>query len=171
MANARRQNNATLLPDGKVLVTGGSSGSGNDNPSYPVYAAEMWDPATGTWTTLASTVSGAYRGYHSTTLLLPDGRIVLAGGEFAGANAEIYSPPYLFKGTRPSITSAPSEVGYGTSFFVGTASTNIAQVTWVRLGSVTHTFNMSQRINRLSFTQASGGLNVTAPSNPNVTPP
>jgi galactose oxidase len=170
MAFPRRQNNATLLPDGKILVSGGSSGPGNDDATHPVYPAEMWDPATGRFTTMATL--STYRGYHSTALLLPDGRVVTAGGEYAGANAEIYSPPYLFNGARPSITSAPTGVAYGQAFFVGTPdATTIAQVTWLRLGTVTHTFNMEQRFGRLTFTQASGGLNVTAPSNSNVTPP
>ena len=58
------------------------------------------------------------RTYHSIALLLPDGRVLSAGGDFGGASAEIYSPPYLFNGTRPTISSAPSSVGYGQSFFV-----------------------------------------------------
>lgn len=169
MSNARRQFDATLLPDGKVLVTGGSSGSGFDNSSAPVYAAEMWDPATEQWTTMASNT--IYHGYHSNGLLLPDGRVFTTGGDNQ-ANAEIYSPPYLFKGTRPTISSAPASVGYGQTFFVGTTNaTSIAKVTWIRLPSVTHAFNMNQRINRLSFSQAAGGLNVQAPSNANLCPP
>jgi hypothetical protein len=84
----------------------------------------------------------------------------------------IYSPPYLFKGARPAISSAPATVSYGQTFFVQTANAaSIAKVTWIRLPSVTHAFNMNQRINRLSFSQATGGLNVTAPSNPNLCPP
>ncbi len=114
MANARRQSNATLLPDGTVLVTGGSSGPGFDNASYPVYPSEIWNPSTETWTTVASIT--VYRGYHSTAMLLPDGRVVSAGGEVGGPSYEIYSPPYLFKGARPTITSAPTSVGYGQTF-------------------------------------------------------
>ncbi len=170
MADARRQHNLTLLPDGKVLVTGGSSGFGFDNASYPVYPAEMWDPATGSWSTMASI--SVYRGYHSTALLLPDGRLLSAGGEQTGASAEIYSPPYLFKGARPSITSAPSTVKYKRSFFVGTPdAASISQITWIRLGSVTHAFNQNQRLNHLQFALASRGLNITAPANGNLAPP
>lgn len=169
MSNARRQFDATLLPDGRVLATGGSSGAGFDNSSAPVYAAEMWDPTTEQWTTMASNT--IYHGYHSNALLLPDGRVFTSGGDDQ-PNAEIYSPPYLFKGARPAISSAPATVSYGQTFFVQTANAaSIATVTWIRLPSVTHAFNMNQRINRLSFSQATGGLNVTAPSNANLCPP
>jgi hypothetical protein len=170
MATARRQHNLTLLPDGKVLATGGSGGGGFDNQNSPVYPVEMWDPATGTWSTMASITT--YRGYHSTALLLPDGRVVSAGGEQTGASAEIYSPPYLFNGVRPTITSGPSSVKYGNTFFVATPdATAITQVTWIRLGSVTHSFNQNQRLNHLTFAQTTGGLNITAPANANIAPP
>ena len=76
---ARRQLNATLLPDGKVLVTGGTAAPGFSDPSGAVHAAELWDPATENWTTLASS-SGIPRVYHSTALLLPDGRVLSTGG-------------------------------------------------------------------------------------------
>ena len=112
------------------------------------------------------------RTYHSIALLLPDGRVLSAGGTFGRASAEIYSPPYLFHGSRPTITSAPANVAYGQSFFVGTPdATSISKVTLITLSSVTHGFNMGQRISRPSFSQATGGLNVTAPSDPNKTPP
>ena len=71
----RRQHNATLLPDGTVLVTGGSNAPGFNNQAGAVHTAELWNPATETWTTLAS--STQYRGYHSTALLLPDGRVLV----------------------------------------------------------------------------------------------
>src|SRR5436189_4413779 len=119
-----------------------------------------------------------FRGYHSTALLLPDGRVLSAGGQpgpgasVGNASAEIYSPPYLFHGSRPTITSAPTSVGYGQQFFVGTPdAANISKVTLIALSSVTHGVNMGQRISRPLFSQATGGLNVTAPSNPNNTPP
>lgn len=169
MTNARRQFDLTLLPDGKVLATGGSSGLGFDNSSAPVFAAEIWNPATEQWTTLASNTK--YHGYHSNALLLPDGRVLTTGGDDQ-ANAEIYSPPYLFKGARPTISAAPASVGYGQTFLVQTPNAaSIAKVTWIRLPSVTHAFDMNQRINRLSFSAVAGGLNVTAPANANLCPP
>jgi hypothetical protein len=86
-----------------------------------------------------------YRGYHSNALLLPDGRVLVAGGGHpnpaggaAEDNAEIYSPPYLFKGVRPVITNAPTRVNYGRAFVVTTPDANaIASVTWIRLSSTT----------------------------------
>jgi galactose oxidase len=177
MSVARRQINATLLADGKVLVTGGSSAAGFNEPSGAVLYGEIWDPATNTWTRTPDYLR--YRGYHSTAVLLPDGRVLSAGGDNQ-PNAEVYSPPYLFKGARPSISSAPASVAYGQTFFVGTGAgttpgtgenTDIANVHWIRLSSVTHATNMEQRINRLVFSLASGGLNVTAPSDPNLCPP
>ena len=173
VTGGRKLHNATLLADGKVLVTGGSRGTEGPNTtaSNPAYASELWDPATGTWTTMASLTK--FRGYHSIALLLPDGRVLSAGGEVSWGNSvEIYSPPYLFHGSRPTITSAPTAVVYGQSFFVGTPNgASISSMTLISLSSVTHGFNMSQRIVRPSFSQVTGGLNVTVPSNPNKTPP
>jgi galactose oxidase len=175
MAYARRHLNATILPTGQVLVTGGTSGPGFSDEPQAIHAAELWDPATGRWTTMAS--NREIRVYHSTTLLLKDGRVLHTGSGDAmnnanHYNAEIYSPPYLFKGTRPGILSGPSTVNYGERFFLGTSDpAAIVRVTWVRLGSVTHAFDMNQRFNELSFTRTAGGLNVNAPTSPNLAPP
>jgi hypothetical protein len=176
MAHARTHLNLTILPDDTVLATGGSSDIGGVNPANAVEAAELWSPTTHTWTTMAS--EQVPRLYHSTALLLPDGRVAVAGGghnffnSIAYPNAEIYSPAYLFKGARPTITSAPSTLAFGNSFFVGTPDgANIASVALVRNGSVTHSFNMDQEYIPLSFTQTSGGLTVQAPANANVAPP
>ena len=79
MAFARRQHNATILPDGKVLVTGGTSGPGFNNFDTAVFAAEMWDPATENWSTMAS--QQFFRVYHSGAVLLPDGRVLTVGGD------------------------------------------------------------------------------------------
>jgi len=173
MQFARRHLNATLLPDGTVLVTGGYSGPGfgffDTSPSTAVHAAELWDPATETWSTMAR--ASIPRVYHSAALLLPDGRVLSTGGN-GHPETETYSPPYLFKGPRPTITSAPSSVAYGQSFFVETpdASTT-SKITMLRLSSVTHAFNQSQYINQLSFSQCTGGLGVAAPPSGKVAPP
>ncbi|HZX95242.1 MAG TPA: galactose oxidase-like domain-containing protein [Myxococcales bacterium] len=165
----RRQLNMTLLPDGTVLVTGGHSGVGRDNPSAAVLETELWNPATGTTTLLAP--AGAYRGYHSVAVLLPDGR-VLSAGSTGTFTAQVFSPPYLFKGTRPSMSSAPASISYGQAFDVATAdAARISQVTLVRLTSVTHSFNMNQRFNRLTFTATATGLSVKAPDRPELAPP
>jgi hypothetical protein len=178
MAHARRQANSTILPDGTVLVTGGSSAAGFNNPAGAVFAAELWDPATESWTTLAS--AAEYRGYHSTALLLPDGRVLSAGGEGSGdqrRSGQLFSPPYLFNAdgstaTRPTINSAPTAISYGQTFFVGTPdAASIARVSLMRLGSVTHSFNPDQRINFLEFSQTAGGLTVTAPVGATLAPP
>jgi hypothetical protein len=172
MTHGRRLHNATLLADGKVLVTGGTRGSEDPNgaSNNPAYAAEIWDPETGVWSTMASFT--VFRGYHATALLLPDGRVLSGGGETVSASGEIYSPPYLFKGARPTISSAPSSVDYGDSFFVGTPdATSIKKVTLIALSSVTHGFNMTQRISRPAFSLGADGLNVTAPSSRNNAPP
>ena len=167
---ARRQHNGVILPDGKILVVGGSSAAGFDTSTSPVAPTEMWDPATGQFTVMASIA--VYRGYHSTALLLPDGRVLSAGGNVGGPNAQIYSPPYLFNGTRPTISSAPTSVGYGQTVFIGTPNaTSITKVSWIHVGSTTHTFDMAQRYMKLSFTQATNGLNVTTPANANIAPP
>lgn len=181
MHYARQNGTATILADGTVLETGGTSGPGWMNTSTPVYAAELWDPATGRWTTQAS--AARPRWYHSTALLLPDGRVLTAGGQdpasgtFGGiTNAEIYSPPYLFKGARPTISDAPSEVVYGQTFTVQTpdAASVLAgggEVNFIRLGSDTHGFNSSQLNVPLGFASTSGGLDITAPASGNVAPP
>lgn len=179
MAYARRQHNATLLPDGTVLVTGGTGATGFNNSTGAVLAAELWDPETGAWRMLAG--MQVPRLYHSIALLLPDGRVLSAGGGHPSdgehgdpdhPDAEIYSPPYLFKGPRPTITSAPPAVPYGQPFFVGTPdAAAIADISLIRLSSVTHSFNQEQRILRPAFTVVPGGLHVKAPSDPNLCPP
>jgi galactose oxidase len=174
MTYARRQLNATMLPDGTVLVTGGSSGITHNDETQPVYAAELWNPATGTWTVLAS--NAVVRVLHSSALLLPDGRVLLAGGgEAVGAtdhrDGELFSPPYLFKGARPRISSAPATTFYGQSFTVSTPdAASITKVAWVRLGSVTHAFDQNQRYVPLAFTRTSTGVAVT-PAGRNSAPP
>jgi hypothetical protein len=186
MAHRRKQINVTLLADGKVMVTGGTSGAGFNNPCGTVLQAEIWNPATETWAGAAS--MQIPRIYHSTAVLLPDARVLSAGGTAASdpscgislpaqPNAEIYSPPYLFNpngtlATRPQITSAPTTVTYGQQFFVQTPqASRIKAVNWVRLSSVTHSFNQNQRINKLRFGFTGlAGVTVTAPANPNLCP-
>ena len=187
MAYGRRQHNLTVLADGTVLATGGnSSGAALVDLNNGVYPSELWNPATGTWRTLAA--MQVTRQYHSTALLLPDGRVLSAGGGICGTcdsvgylakNAEVFSPPYLFKkdgsgelAPRPQISSAPDHVRYNAPFAISTPdAASISKVALVRLGAVTHSVNMEQRYVPLSFTADTGTVNATAPANPNVAPP
>jgi hypothetical protein len=184
MRFARRQTNATILADGTILVTNGSSGPGFNDFTSPVFDAELWNPATGSWSLMARESAG--RTYHSTTLLLPDARVLSGGsGEGGGvdyANSQltlqVFAPPYLYNAdgtlaSRPAITSAPSQLTYGQHFTVQTPSAaSVTKGTLIRLSSVTHAFNQSQLIYPLTFTASgSGAVAATAPANPNLAPP
>lgn len=175
MAFARRHLNLTTLPTGEVLATGGVGGTKFNDPTKPVYAAELWNPGTGQWTTLSS--SAVMRDYHGTALLMPDGRVLVAGGsEAVGTpdrrNAEIFSPPYLLRGARPTISDVPPTLRYGQAFRILTADAgSIAKVSLIRLPAVTHAFDQNARLLRLTFTTDSTGLTVTAPSSGNIAPP
>jgi hypothetical protein len=118
------------------------------------------------------------REYHGTALLLPDGRVLVSGmgADFGNVpdekSAEFYSPPYLFKGPRPSITQAPAQIHPNTTFLVGTPdAATIAKVALIRTGAVTHFFDQNERYLPLTFTQTTGGLNVTGPIDTNLAPP
>ncbi len=175
MAVARRQVNLTILPDGTVLATGGTSTCGASDEAGAVFSAELWDPGTGQWRTLAS--ASVVRVYHSTAMLMPDGRVLSAGGGDGGGvtpqrSYEIFSPPYLFKGDRPSYELASPSMRYGQPFAVSTAdAASIRKVTIIRLPSTTHAFNMSQRLNTLEFEVTGGGLTVTPPAAGRFAPP
>ena len=175
---ARTFHTLTVLPDGDVLALGGQSlSNANVLPESPVLQPEIWHPETGTWTPVASSVRP--RGYHNTSLLLPDGRILLAGsGRLDGSTmtdettAEIYSPPYLFKGPRPAIAGAPSTLEYGGKAAIATPdAARIARVSLVRMGAVTHNFNMDQRWQELSFRRSGTGLEIDAPASGTIAPP
>ena len=175
MSFGRSYHNMTMLPDGTVLASGGGSRSDGANLANSVLPAEIWNPDTETWTTVDSLTNG--RLYHSTALLLPDGRVLMAGGgALTGTtdqkNAEIYSPPYLFKGPRPTITAAPSSMSLGASFDVSTPdAAQIAKVSLISSPSVTHANDMNQRFQFLNFTAGAGKLTVQAPASANLAPP
>jgi Domain of unknown function (DUF1929)/Bacterial Ig domain/Glyoxal oxidase N-terminus/Fibronectin type III domain len=178
MAFPRTYGTMVLLPDGNVFIEGGGRTTAATDLSGAVLQGEIWSPTTQKWTTVASMVTP--RLYHSTALLMPDGRVLVAGGgRFNSASeptdqpsAEYYLPPYFFKGARPTITSAPSTVQFGQTISVQTPdAAQIGSVVLMRMGSVTHNFNMSQNYVPLTFQVVSGGLNAQAPANGNTAPP
>ena len=187
MSVGRRQHNLTILADGSVLATGGMSRAtaANVDLNNPVFAAERWDPATGTWTVLAG--ASRVRQYHSSATLLPDGRVLTGGGGVCAScvdvgylekNIEYFEPPYLYKkdgsgqkATRPVINSAPSSAIYDQNFNItlGQAGT-IDKVGLVRLGAATHSQDQGQRYVPLSFTTSGSTITAKAPANSNIAP-
>ena len=156
LALPRLHLNSVLLPDRTVFVTGGSLKQ-EDAPLARLQA-EIYNPVANEWTlTAACTVP---RLYHSTALLLPDATVVTAGGNPEGGKhvawgqdpneelrLEIFSPPYLFRGPRPIIGSAPGELKYGQTVVIGTPDAAAIQfVSLVRNGVTTHSYDTNQRL-------------------------
>ena len=170
---ARMHHNAVLLPDRTVFVCNGSAK--NQAADQATLAAEIYNPATNTWTVAAQ--ASVTRLYHSVALLLPDGRVVTAGGNPArGTNElrlEIYSPPYLFKGPQPVINSAPQQVRYGAQFQIQTPQArNIKWVNLIRPMAPTHGCDTEQRLENMVINfRTRTSLTVRLTSNPNLAPP
>jgi hypothetical protein len=186
--------NSVLLPDGSILSNGGGFGR-KDGSLYaePVYGAELLAPGGGGWRAVGQEADA--RTYHSTALLLADGRVVSAGDDrdilpspvpagsppgtppghiaLGSRTAQVYSPPYLFAGPRPAVTFAPSAVRYDAPFrvAVGGSSADVTRAVLVRPGAVTHAVDMSQQVIELNVTAQADGLTMTSPLNPSVAPP
>ena len=140
MHNARIYHTLTMLANGEVLAIGGEPTSDQEIVTTGVLPTEIWNPETETWSPAAPIA--AARNYHSTAMLMPDGKVLLAGGGHPNGlsdpgefSAQIYSPPYLFNGSRPTITSAPAASTYSTSITVATPNaSSIGAVNLVSLG-------------------------------------
>ena len=166
----RHWHTATVLADGKVLVTGGSTE--NNSLTGVTNRAELWDPATEEWTLLAA--GDKARLYHSTALMLADGSVSVGGGGAPGPltnkNAEIFYPPYLFSGNtrvqQPRWASSPDQITYGRSYQLRLDDARrVARVTMVKTGAVTHSFNNEQRFIELQFSQNGDTINAASPAN------
>jgi Domain of unknown function (DUF1929) len=178
MSQSRVEMEATLLPNGKVLVDAGSAE--DEIAATASLQAEIYDPTSNSFSSAGSNAFA--RLYHNVQLLLPDGTVLLAGGNPAQGvfenHIEIYQPSYLFNAdgspvTRPQpATNAPGSLTYGQSFTLSTPdASTISSVVLMKAGAVTHSFDMDQRYVGLSFTLTSGNLSVSAPSNSNIAPP
>lgn len=160
---------AVLLPDGKVLETGG----GLHNRANPVFEASMFDPATSTFDPVAADPEA--RGYHSSAFLLPDGRVMATGDNPGNGtwnhNVSIYTPPYLLKGTRPTITSViDNEWVYGDTQRI-TVDRPIVKAELIRPAAVTHSSDPNQRFVDLPLSVDGNNVDLNVTSNPNMAPP
>ncbi|MBK3666274.1 DUF1929 domain-containing protein [Bradyrhizobium diazoefficiens] len=186
MSRPRRQHNATLLADGTVLVTGGTKGGNGDGfndltPGEPVHEAELFSPRDGQWTTLAPEAED--RCYHSTALLLPDGRVLSAGGgeylpngqpidsKDVHTSAQIFSPPYLFRGARPQIEDAPAEAQAGSTLSLRFSGPAPVRASLVKPGSVTHSMDTNQRFVEIACDVQGQHASITLPSDQSTCPP
>jgi hypothetical protein len=141
MSKERLQHTATLLPNGKVLVVGGGVGPDLIDGYYPVPQAELYDPLTGTFSS-AGTVT---RDSHTATLL-PNGKVLIAGGETDGTgtsttqSAEVYDPAQATSQPTGSMIS-PREghtatlLRDGTVLLVGGEMAVSGPLFWQTLGS------------------------------------
>jgi galactose oxidase len=179
MANTRAFHNSVVLPDGKVAVFGGQNFPAPFSDNTAVLNAEMWDPVTERFTTMAP--AAVPRVYHSVALLMPDGRVFTGGGGLCATcatnhfNAEIFTPPYLLNAdgsaaSRPAITDAPSNVDNGAEITVGT-NRAVKSFAIIRMGTATHSVDTDQRRISLKPTAVDGGYRLTIPADPGVAVP
>lgn len=186
MHHARVLNNAVLLPDGTVFVVGGSATGATDIGPAPVMTPEIYNPETNTWTEMCPMRMA--RLYHSTALLLPDGRVMTAGTDhewnpkpydWPERRVEIFSPPYLEKGLpRPVINSISRGPHYfGNRFQVQLNASavngyNISKAMLIAPGAVTHSFDQTQRAIQLDIEENNwGDVILKMPPNGRVAPP
>lgn len=175
----RHHPSTVLLPDSRVLVVNGHDMMGDPR----VQQAQYIDPANAFSVAWGQGSSGVVRGYHSVAALLPDGRVLVAGGRDVNTKTslekptyQIYTPDYVTK-ARPGIMDAPATINYGTTFNVISVGPRAAEVQLIGLASMTHSFDAGQRAIQLPIgttvtNQQGGALSVVgAPSDSHVAPP
>jgi hypothetical protein len=175
-----RYPSVVIMPDNKVLITGGSRYYRGEFGS-DILTCHIYNPATNKLSSLASPSIG--RDYHSEALLLPDGRIITLGGNPLFGNKtdttagyfqqeiEIYSPPYLYHGTRPKITGGPRQLQRGET--VSFSTPNSALIQGARLiapSASTHVTNTVQRSIELSVVREGKSILVTIPTGEGLVP-
>ena len=181
MAYPRAFSNGTVLPNGQVVISGGQTYALPDSDSTAILIPEIWDPQTQVFRQLSPMQKP--RVYHSTGILLSDGRVYEGGGGLCGygcsanhLDTEILTPPYLLNAdgsaaTRPVITAASSTVALGGTITAATSSPVVSFVL-MRLSSVTHTTNNDQRRIPLQMQSTNGTSYVLqVPSNPGIVLP
>ena len=179
MANARKFDNAVILPTGEVMIVGGNTSGTEFSDSGTILTPEIWNPDTRTWRTVAD--MSVPRNYHSVALLMTDGRVWSGGGGICNCagdhpDHQVYSPGYLFNpdgslAARPSISTAPASISYGRTFNIQ-ASVGITRFSFIKMSGVTHNLNSDLRQLKLAYTTSGNGTYaVSVPSNPNVLTP
>ncbi len=173
MDTAKMYVSAVVLPDSTVLQTGGAAKSVVFDGA-PVSSTQIYHPKTNAWTKVASPT--VPRVYHSSAVLLPDGRVATFGGNPTTSfemRIEVFTPPYLQTGTaRPALSSGPTELHYGDyATFTTTHAAPITSAVLVRPESTTHQNDPNQRLIDLGFSTSGHSVAVTMPTERNLAPP
>ncbi|GGZ64150.1 hypothetical protein GCM10010371_24560 [Streptomyces subrutilus] len=181
MEHARGFGNSVVLPDGKVAVFGGQANPVPFSDATSVLTPELWDPATGTFSPLAT--MAVPRNYHSVANLLPDGRVFSGGGGLCGdcatnhPDGAVFTPPYLLDADgspkpRPAITAGvPPRTAPGTTLAVSTDKP-VASFVLMRAAAATHsTDNDQRRVPLASTATGTGTYAVSVPADPGVVLP
>ncbi|KAH7308965.1 hypothetical protein B0I35DRAFT_360049 [Stachybotrys elegans] len=169
MSHARTYHNSVILPNGNVVIIGGQFFARSFQDSNSSMPCELFDHIARRWTVVAPL--SIPRNYHSVALLLPDARVISAGGGLCGRgciwnhpDAQIWTPPYLLtssggEAARPRIVSVS-----GTALRPGATiriTTDVAaRFSLIRYGATTHTVNTDQR--RVVLRTTASGLTYTA---------
>lgn len=160
--------NLTPLPDRTVLASNGAQ----FNRTGDVFTAAIYDPVVNGWTSIDADPVG--RNYHSTSILLPDGRVAVLGSNPADNSFEmrisLYSPPYMFQGMRPEIVAAPETATYGQVLDLEVTG-DIRSASLMAPMSATHQTDTNARLIDLPLSGAGGSRTVQVPNNPNLVPP
>ena len=204
LAHARYYCYAVLLPDQQILVLGGKKGTKSHHVSHSkktnkmnpedirrdsshdhyheiphdplaVLEPELYNITEDKWHPMAHMKID--RLYHANAILLPDGRVMTAGGNperrVNELRIELFLPPYLFRGERPEISRYPGNIFYGKEFEIETNDAqDIKAVALMRPSITTHCVDTEQRYVGLEFKfKNSNILSVNVPSNKNIAPP
>ncbi|HZA67843.1 MAG TPA: galactose oxidase early set domain-containing protein [Geminicoccaceae bacterium] len=185
-------NYAAVLPDGRVLIVGGEVDGDAVDLGAPAQSLhyQMFNPRTGNIRALGETP--VPRLDHTSMLLLPDASVLVMGTDrtelvaddlIPGVEgdrdmgvpvAQVYKPPYLFKGPRPVIEDAPEEIAYGGSFDVQVSgsSARIGSIVLIMPSPQTHKWDWGNRYVELAFDKGKNGrLSVVAPAAPGLALP
>ncbi|OIJ98727.1 galactose oxidase [Streptomyces sp. MUSC 14] len=171
---------SSVLPDDTVLVSGGSEDYRGRSDSN-ILQARLYHPDSNSFTQVADPLVG--RNYHSGSILLPDGRVMFFGsdslyGDKANTKPgtfeqriEIYTPPYLYRGSRPSLSGGPQTIARGASgTFTSRQAAGIRKMRLIRPSASTHVTDVDQRSIALDFKASGNKLTVTVPTNRNLVP-
>lgn len=160
--------NLVNLPNRTVLAANGAQ----YNRAGNVHTAAIYDPQSNSWQSVEADPVG--RNYHSTSILLPDGRVAVFGSNPMDNSFEfrisVYSPPYLFQGDRPDILQSPESATYGETLTVQVEG-DVTAASLMPPMSSTHQTDTNARLVDLPMAGSGGTRTLQIPDNPNLLPP